>query len=131
MFGVRPAMMPWWYAPMLNQPMSSPMMKMTFGRCCEALGLAMDQLLVFSQIGCDGGPLRTCDARRRPAGANLEATGAAPKNRRGGSLSRPAQHCERAQCRPGGTVAARSTRIFQPIATFGATRQTGRRMPDT
>src|SRR6476660_3625632 len=34
-FGVFPDMMPRWYAPMLNQPTSSPMMTIMFGgRCC-------------------------------------------------------------------------------------------------
>ena len=32
--GVRPAMMPWLYAPILNQPMSSPMMTMMLGLFC-------------------------------------------------------------------------------------------------
>src|SRR6516162_11820129 len=33
-FGVRPAMMPRWYAPRLNQPTSSPMMKTMLGLLC-------------------------------------------------------------------------------------------------
>src|SRR5262249_48385513 len=32
--GVRPAMMPWLYTPMLAHPMSSPIMKMILGLCC-------------------------------------------------------------------------------------------------
>src|SRR3954453_15887741 len=37
-FGVFPDIMPRWYAPMLNQPTSSPMMTSMFGgRCCCAV----------------------------------------------------------------------------------------------
>src|SRR5271167_2400089 len=36
-FGVLPAMMPWLYAPMLAQPMSSPMMRIMLGLLCCAV----------------------------------------------------------------------------------------------
>src|SRR6516164_6738344 len=36
MFGVLPDMIPRWYAPILNQPTSSPMMTRMLGLCCCA-----------------------------------------------------------------------------------------------
>src|SRR5215475_7326550 len=35
--GVFPDMIPWWYAPMLNQPTSSPIMTIMFGFLLSAL----------------------------------------------------------------------------------------------
>src|SRR5262249_52939461 len=41
MLGVSPSPMPWWYAPTCIQPMSSPMMKRTFGLDCAAARLTV------------------------------------------------------------------------------------------